>query len=338
MIITLIFLAILFATVIIVAAIVPVRSTSSDFEISRRLELGDEYSKLAAKREELATYVLSIRNLLVSVILVIFSIISVSQLGLLWGVVLALLVAIFYGPISRLQIFRKLARKLYKLIEASLLDYIGQSTSYLNTIRSVNNRDISYDKTIGSREELVRLVSETTSVLTPSEKRLLISGLEFEAKLVKDVMTPKSEIVSIAKNEFLGPITLDDIHKRGHGRLPVTNGDIDHIVGILNIKDLLSLEDKKSTTAGKAMDDKVYYIKEDQSLAHALAAFLKTGEPLFIVINSQRETRGLITLEDVVEALIGRKIKDEFESHHNINVVSRRQIEPYNQPPKSRDV
>lgn len=70
------------------------------------------------------------------------------------------------------------------------------------------------------------------------------------------------------------------------------------------------------------MDKKVFYIHQDQSLQQALAAFLRTRHHLFVVINEYRETVGLLSLEDVIEALLGRKINDEFDVYDDLRKVA----------------
>jgi len=131
---------------------------------------------------------------------------------------------------------------------------------------------------------------------------------------------------------------LDDLHKTGHSRLPVIKGDIDHVIGILHLNNLLSLDIKRSTTAEKAMEKKVFYIRQDQTLQHALAAFLRTKHHLFVVVNEFRETVGLLALEDVLEALLGRKIVDEFDEHDNLRQVALRNPRGNNHPDQREDV
>ena len=89
------------------------------------------------------------------------------------------------------------------------------------------------------------------------------------------------------------------------------DGDIDHIIGVLYIRDLLTLVDKRSHRAETVMEQKVYCINQNQKLEKALSAFIKTHHHLFIVVNDYRETAGVVTIEDVIEALLGRKIVDE---------------------------
>jgi CBS domain containing-hemolysin-like protein len=70
------------------------------------------------------------------------------------------------------------------------------------------------------------------------------------------------------------------------------------------------------------MEKKVYYINQDQTLDHALAAFLKTRHHLFVVVNGYRETSGILTLEDVIETLLGREIVDEFDLYDDLRAVA----------------
>ena len=142
----------------------------------------------------------------------------------------------------------------------------------------------------------------------------------------------------IKQGEFLGPLVLDELHALGHSRLPVVADDLDHVVGVLHLRDLLSLDIKRSTTTDKAMEPKVYYIREDDTLEHALSAFLRTRHHLFIVINKNRETVGLLTLEDVIEALIGRRIVDEDDIHADLRAVAEQEGRTNNAAPGHVDL
>jgi CBS domain containing-hemolysin-like protein len=188
----------------------------------------------------------------------------------------------------------------------------------------VGKPTIDFDETrkIGSMDELRYVIEKSDKVLTGDDKKLIIHGLSFGSQLVGDVMTPRDEVKSIAKNEYLGPLTLHDLHKLGHTILPVIDEDLDHVVGILNIKSLLTLDEKRSTTAAKAMDKKVYYLRDNQTLLSALSAFLKTHRHLFIVVNKDRQTVGLISMDDVIKALLGRDVVSDFDDYDNLRAVS----------------
>jgi CBS domain containing-hemolysin-like protein len=166
----------------------------------------------------------------------------------------------------------------------------------------------------------------------------MIHGLQFSSRKVKEIMHPRSKIDSIGAKELLGPLVLDALHKTGHTRFPVVDKDIDHVIGVLHVRDLLSLDTKRSLTAEKAMEPRVFYIHQDQTLHHALMAFLRTYHHLFIVVNDDQETVGILSLEDTIETLIGRKIIDEFDAHSDLRRVARRNLRNTNRPTNREDV
>ena len=170
----------------------------------------------------------------------------------------------------------------------------------------------AYD--IASKAELLEIVKRSGNVLTTDEKKLISSGLRFNDVLVKEVMTPKNTIEFVERDELLGPLVLDDLYKKGHNCFPVIDSDINHVVGVLCIQDLLTIGGKlKSHKVSTVMDKAVTYIQEDQSLQYALATFLTTRHQLIVVINKQHETVGILSLNDVITALLGRKIDSKFD-------------------------
>lgn len=327
-----------FALLLIVAAIRPTRSKHSIFELRRRSNLGDESAKSKLEREEVLSDILSIRQVVLSLLLVITVALCITVFGWLYGIVLAVIVTLGYGSLSNTKFIKTWSGNFYGLIEAPLLKFVKKSPFIIRLIRSIPKEDELIDKRIGSREELRYVISNSEDTLTDSEKKLILNSLIFDEKLVETVMTPRSMIACLKKTELLGPLMLNELHKTGHSRLPVIDEDIDHIVGILHISSLLSLDIKKSPTAENAMVPKVYYIRHDQTLRHALAAFLQTRHHLFVVINEFRETVGILSLEDVLEALIGQKIVDEFDQHDDLRAVALRNPGLNNKPEKMRNV
>ena len=262
----------------------------------------------------------------------------VSTLGWLWGVILSLLVVLEYGAIARIAVLQRASQKIYEKHETVLLTFVEKYQTAFRLLRSATP-EWKKELRLDSREELEQLVASAGGLLNGDEQKLIIHGLQFPEKQVKDIMTPRGVIDSIPKNELLGPLVLDDLHKTGHSRFPVIDGDVDHVVGILYIQDLLTVDSGKgSSTAEKTMLPRVFYIREDQTLDHALAAFLRTHHHLFIVINEFRETVGIVSLEDVIEALLGRKIIDEFDTHEDLRIVAARNIRKNNHPQKREDV
>lgn len=318
----LIIIVLVFVILLIVASMRPNRSQLSLFELKHRASSGSESAQKALERENLLDDVMSIQKVAVSLLLVIFTMLSLGAFGWLLGVLTSLLVALFYGSIADFKLLQHIAQKLYIRIEDYLIKIIKKVPLLFSLLRNVSNIDSAAKQRVGSREELQHIIDESKNVLSPEDKLLIVNGLSFNDQLVSGIMTPRPMIDYVKKSEFLGPLTLDKLYKNGHSRLPVINGDIDHIVGILNIKTLLALDVKRSTTAEKAMDPKVYYIRVDQTLQDALAAFLHTKSHLLVVVNESKETEGLLALEDVIEALLGRKVTNDFDAYDNLRAVS----------------
>lgn len=326
-----------FVILVMVSSVVPRRSRLSEFELRRRLQAGDKKAEEALAREEVLGDVLSMQRVLGALFLVIFVALSVVAFSWFWGIILAVIVALEYGTIARLPVVHQRAQALYEQYEEPILRFIHDNEAVFRLFRNVSTS--AQEATLDSREELAHLINESGQLLSGDEKKLMLHGLEFGSREVSEVMTPRGVIDSISKKELLGPLVLDTLHKTGHSRFPVTDGDVDHIVGVLHIQDLFVLDGKqRSATVEKAMEPRVFYVREDQTLERALAAFLRTRHHLFVVVNEYRETVGLLSLEDVIETLLGRKIMDEFDMHEDLRAVAAKNPRGNNEPQKREDV
>lgn len=331
-----ILLAMLYVVVLICLVIVlgvhPQMSSHSKFELRRRAHQGDDRAVILLKRHELLRDIFSLQRVLSALLLVLLSVIGVELFHWSVGLLISLIIALEVGAVARLSLLQKQSQRLYEKYEPGILVAIERWPLIFRAIRTVSPiPNDAYD--IESKEELLAMVEDSGEVLTRDEKQLIINGLSFDTMRVGAVMTPKSMIDSVPANEVLGPLALDELHKTGHSRFPVIDGDIDHVVGMLYIQDLLTIGGKTKThKAATAMEKKVFYIREDQSLKQALAAFLRTRHHLFVVINEYRETVGLLSLEDVMEALLGHKINDEFDTHEDLRKVAERNPRGNNSP------
>lgn len=149
---------------------------------------------------------------------------------------------------------------------------------------------------------------------------LLQHVLQFSEKRVSDVYIPMRAVQVIDTNEAIGPKLMDDLYKSGFSRFPVFENDASNIVGTLYLKDLVH---KKSKGHVKdVVRSEVFYVHEDFTLQQALQAFLKTKHHLFIVVNEFEEFVGIVTIEDILEAMIGKQIVDEFDTYENVRAVA----------------
>jgi Mg2+/Co2+ transporter CorC len=321
---------------ILVASISPRRSHLSRFELERRREEGDTSAHSELERELAIADIVSLLRAIAALLLVFAVLLAVLAFGPFFGLVIGVVLALGYGRLAHVDWIHDLADRMYQPYDESLVHFVHTQPWIGRFIRSISTD--ANNVSLGSREELEHLICESGQLLTPDEKKLLTNGLHFADKTVESIMTPRGVIASVQKTDVLGPLLLDELHKTGYSRFPVLDGDIDHVIGVLHIRELLSLKDRSSETAERAMEKKVYYIHQDQTLDAALAAFLKTRHHLFVVVNGYRETAGLLSLEDVVEALLGRQIIDEFDLHDDLRAVAEREAKHNNRSPHGVDV
>lgn len=336
-----IFLLIEVALLLFASAVRAVRIYSTDmtqYELKRRAKTRNNLVAKHNLRTERAIADLStLRYIIDTIIVVIVVIYTVSYLGWLAGFLLAIALLLLANIIVRFGLLAGFVQKFFHKYEIKILNLVEKAEPVLRLLR-IPNLQPAGQFSLHSKEELLHLVEEAKDILSQDDRDLLLHAATFQTKLVKSIMTPRSKVHSLDKKELLGPLVLDDLHKAGHSRFPIIHRDIDHVVGILHVQDLLKIDSKKSTIAEKAMEPRVFYIHEDQTAEHALAAFLRSHHHLFIVINEYRETVGILSLEDVVETLIGRKIDDEFDNHEDLRVVAARVADKNNQPEGRVDV
>lgn len=320
----LVFLAICLGLLLLVAALQFNQPSLSRFELNRRAQAQDKFAQIDLRRAQVVTDLLSLQRALEAVLLVLVVWLAVVVFHWLIGGILAIVIALEYGTLARLPLIRAWAKRLYQKIEPGLLSTIERHPKWFSLVRRVPVKQSA--EQLESRQQLQFLIEQSQGVVSANEKKLLLHSLEFGHKTVESVMTPRSVVESVKKAELLGPLVLDSLHKTGHSRFPVIDGDIDHVVGVLYLQNVLSINGpatkKQSKMAEQAMEPRVFYVHQNSTLEHALAAFLHTHRHLFIVINQYRETVGVLSLEDVMEALLGRKIVDEDDIHDDLRAVA----------------
>ena len=168
------------------------------------------------------------------------------------------------------------------------------------------------DLNVHSDEELKMLIAASArqGVLQESERVIVGNALDFADTLVRQVMVPRTEIVAVPEElDLIGLIAMARQHRLS--RFPVYRDDLDHIVGVVHVKDLVGVD---RTSKAKAHDimRRVPAIPETLRLDQALAEFRRQHAQLAIVIDEYGGTAGLVTLEDVLEELVG-EVGDEFE-------------------------
>ena len=150
-------------------------------------------------------------------------------------------------------------------------------------------------------------------ILEESDRDLIQSVVEFGDKTVRDVMTARPEIVAVPAATTVEKFT-ELLKKYPYSRIPVYEGDIDHIMGIVYAKDVLQVADVEAhtRTVGDLMKPDVYFVPETKLGSELLREMQRDNARLAIVIDEYGGVAGLVTIEDLVEEIVG-EIRDEHE-------------------------
>lgn len=329
-------LIILYVVVVLAMHVRPRRSEVSAFELKRRSQQGDEVATEALRRERLLPSVMVVRNFVIVVVGLAFVGCAIGRYGMLMGMLVAGLAVMSLGPARKLRTLTRLMRKQYGRVEEGVLDFVERFGVVFDFFRDISE-DLAGNWRVDSREELEHVISTVgDDVISEDEKAIMLATVKFSEKKVSDVMVAKSQVVYLRKDELLTPVVLDKLHKTSFSHFPVVGEDIDHMEGILRARDVLNITEKKSPKVSSVMEKRVYFVRDDHGLDYALNAFVRTGYCFFVVINEHRETVGILTLRDLMESLLGKKVEDEFDEDDSRAAVAGRK--PINSPKGGVDV
>ena len=153
-------------------------------------------------------------------------------------------------------------------------------------------------------------VVEEEGEIKEEEKELIHNIFEFDDTNASEIMTPRADMYVIDADEKLD---LEGIIQSGFTRIPVIEDDIDHVVGILNIKDLFMEQARANGELEvRQIMNKPYFVPEYKKLDSLLQQFKKGKQHMAIVVDEHGGVSGLITLEDALEEIVG-EIVDETD-------------------------
>lgn len=188
------------------------------------------------------------------------------------------------------------------------------------------HRHVSFHTGMYEKSDLVELLEaqkhQPDNRIPAGEIDLLAHALSFGDKLVSDVLIPKRVVQMVSADETVGPILMEELHKSGHSRFPVYDGKKDNIVGVLYLRDLIM--NKHHGAVRSVMKPQLTFVHEDFTLYQTLQAFIKTKQHLFLVVDNFEEFVGIITIEDVLEQIVGKVIMDEFDSYEDLLAVAQK--------------
>ena len=171
-----------------------------------------------------------------------------------------------------------------------------------------------------STEELRTIVHEAGSLLPHRNQSMLLGVLELNEVTVNDIMIPRNEVEGIDLDLEMEQI-LELLSKTRHTRLPVYRADINNIVGILHMRNLAQLIQQGNVTKPAIMQvvHEAYFVPESTPLQTQLLNFQRQSRRIGVVVDEYGDIEGIVTLEDILEEIVGGLSNDDDEMNQDIH-------------------
>lgn len=246
-----------------------------------------------------------------------------KELGALpagWVIALAgasalLALLLFHGLVNGI------GRKKAESVAAKLAGYARVLTGLLTPLwaiysgveRAVGGTWVKPDAV--TEEDIIQMVEEgnETGVIEESQREMINNIFEFDDIVVSDVMTHRTEIVAVEVEEPISSV-IHTVIQEGYSRMPVYQGNIDNIVGILMAKDLLCLagQDNLEHYHIRHFMREVVFVPETAKCKHVLQEMALKKSQLAVVVDEYGGTAGIVSMEDILEEIVGN-IQDEYD-------------------------
>ena len=221
---------------------------------------------------------------------------------------------VFFGEIVP-KVYATKAKIEFSLMMAPFIYFFSifmmPLSAFLMTISNVVEKRIVKKGYSLSVDELNQALEITTEDTSEEEKDILKGIVNFGTLSVKQVMQSRMDITAIEIDTDFHEL-MDKINKSGYSRIPVYRETIDNVEGILYIKDLLPHIDQDENFEWHALIRKGFFVPENKKVDTLLKDFQKKRVHMAIVVDEYGGTSGLVTLEDLIEEIIG-EINDEFD-------------------------
>ncbi len=243
---------------------------------------------------------------LFTVVLIIFGEVAPKTFGALYPERLALPAALVY---------QVLLKVLYPVVWLTNLLANG-------VLRALGVSREKASRTSLSQEELRTVVAEASTVIPHRHQRMLMSILDLERVNVEDIMVPRNEIAGIDASDEWEEI-LDALRDSRHTRIPVYDGNLDSLIGILHMKKVARLlargEFDREQLVALAKTREPYYVPEGTSLNKQLLNFQRQRRRVAFVVDEYGDVQGLVTLEDLLEEIVGEFTSDTSILHKDVH-------------------
>ena len=239
--------------------------------------------------------------------------------------ILTFLILVF-GEITPKNVASKNAEKMalaYIGVISFLVTLLSPVIFIVNTVAkfviSIFNKN-GDDNNAVTEEELRAMVeySHEEGVIENEEKKMIVNVVDFGDTVAGDIMVPRVDMVMVDEKSSYEEI-LQVFREERYTRIPVYEETPDNVIGILNVKDFLLIEDKENFVMKELLREPLYTYEYKKTSA-LMMDMRKTGANIVIVLDEYGITAGLITLEDMLEEIVG-EIRDEFDADEDEGIT-----------------
>jgi Mg2+/Co2+ transporter CorB len=243
---------------------------------------------------------------LFTVVLIIFGEVAPKTIGALYPERIALPAAVVYTGLLKV---------LYPIVAATNLIANGVLRVLGITREQANRTSLSSD-------ELRTVVAEASTVIPHRHQRMLMSILDLEKVAVDDIMVPRQEIFGIDLNDDWDDI-VEKLRDCRHTRVPVYQSNLETLIGILHLKKVARMlvrgEFDRDELIALAKTREPYYVPEGTSLNTQLLQFQRQRRRMAFVVDEYGDVQGLVTLEDLLEEIVGEFTSDTSILHKDVH-------------------
>ncbi len=208
---------------------------------------------------------------------------------------------------------------LQRLPPCSSAPWFWRSTCLRHPLLDIANEEAERDEPATSAENIEALIDAGTEegLIQEDDRKLIQSVVAFGDKVVREVMTPRPNMITIQADETLDQLRELVVNEQ-YSRIPVHQGGIDEIIGFVHARDMFEIaESERATMKVRDLMRPIRFVPETKSVHDLMREMQQDGFHMVIVIDEYGNTAGLATMEDLVEVILG-EIRDEHEPESDV--------------------
>lgn len=207
------------------------------------------------------------------------------------------------------------------LILSKILKFFTAAITFLSNIILLPFKEkINFSQERPSEDEILDIISDgvKSGTIDEADQAIIENIFEFNDLKADEVMIPRTEMISINLDDN-DDKSVAEIFKTGHTLIPIYKNSLDNIIGILHTKDIMKSIIEKQKFTIKSLVRPAYFVPETKLISEILKEMQKQGERIAIVTDEYGGTEGVITMEDILEEIVG-ELKDKTKSEiHNFS-------------------